>query len=227
MTHRSRSKLRDGALGLAESSAVLSVSLSASLVQAADSVGDDRSSAIVYTIVVVLAVIGAVLIGLAVWVWRATSPDRQLLAPLELMDDQDWLRQDPQNRRRALDEVRPDGASPLVPSVRRPNLDDEFDEVPPVADFDDLTEPIDDPLVISVDDHEDDGWDDEPHTDDDPVTDDDPSEEEAAADDDLDWEASATDVLDKAESADVVGERDDTQVSIGRPTVSGDAAERP
>ena len=84
---------------------------------AQDSVGDERSTAIVYTVVVVLVVIGIALIGVAVWLWSATRPDRELLAPLELMGDTSWRRQDPQGRRRALDDVRPDGAVPLVPSV--------------------------------------------------------------------------------------------------------------
>ena len=126
--------------------------------EAADAVGDDRATAIVYVVVGILAAIGIALVVLAVWIWRVTKPDRVLLAPLELMDDPAWRRQDPQGRRRALDDVRPEGAVPLTPAVRQPSIDEEFDADQPVADFDDLAEPIDDPLVIELDDGSDDDW---------------------------------------------------------------------
>lgn len=116
---------------------------------AQSTVGDDAASAIVYVVVGVLAAVGVGLAALAVWVWRSTRPDAELLAPLELMDTRSWRRLDPEGRRRSLDDVRPDGAEPLRPSNAAPGFDDGFDDVPPLSDFDDLTE-TSDPLVIDT-----------------------------------------------------------------------------
>lgn len=107
----------------------------------AGTVGDDAATITVYVIVGVLVAIGVGLALLAAWLWRVTKPDRPLLAPLERMEARRWRRLDPQGRRRALDEVRPEGAVPLEPSKRQPNVDDDYDETAPPKDFDDLVEP--------------------------------------------------------------------------------------
>ena len=117
------------------------------LVRQVESVGDDAATRTVVIVVGLLVVVGVCLAGLAVWLWRATRPEPQLLAPLELMDERRWRRLDPQDRRRSLDSVRPDGAAPLSPSTRRPALDSEFAAARPVTDFADLAEPIVDPAA--------------------------------------------------------------------------------
>lgn len=101
-------------------------------------VGDPDGTRVVTAIVALLAVIGIVLLMTAVWLYRATRPDPELLAPLEIMGDRSWRRADPVWQRRRLDEVRPQGAEPLEPSVAPPDLDEAFDRGPVASGFDDL-----------------------------------------------------------------------------------------
>ena len=89
--------------------------------------------------VVGLAVVGVAFALLGVWVLRQTRADLEVLAPLERMGDGDWKKRDPSTQRRMLDEVRPDGAQPLVSERFPPPLDDEFEQVDhPVSSFSDL-----------------------------------------------------------------------------------------
>lgn len=102
--------------------------------------GDPAASRLVYGIVIALIVIGVLLVALAVWLIRQTRVDRELLAPLERMDDRDWRSSTPARRRRLLDEVRPEGAEHHSRPVPEP--DEDFARPrQPVASFDDL-EPI-------------------------------------------------------------------------------------
>src|SRR5262249_26501313 len=87
-----------------------------------------------------LAVLGIGLIMVAFWLFRLTRPDKELLAPLEVMGERKWRRADPVWQRRRLDEVRPDKAQPLVPSAAPPDLDEPFDHGPAVSGVDDLHE---------------------------------------------------------------------------------------
>ena len=61
---------------------------------------------------------------LAIWLFRLTRPDKELLAPLEVMGERKWRRADPVWQRRRLDEVRPDDAQPLQPSAAPPDFDE-------------------------------------------------------------------------------------------------------
>src|SRR4029079_9007351 len=90
-------------------------------------------------IVVLLAVLGVALVMLAFWLFRLTRPDKELLAPLEVMGERKWRRDDPVWQRRRLDEVRPADAQPLQPSAAPPDFDEAFFEHAPVSrGFDDL-----------------------------------------------------------------------------------------
>jgi hypothetical protein len=109
------------------------------------SAGDPSSSRIVYGIVVALIVIGVALVAVAVWVFRQTRVDPEVLAPLETMSDRRWRRLDPASQRRLLDEERPEGAEPLHPATRVPVPDEEFAAGSrPVDGFDDLKADPDD-----------------------------------------------------------------------------------
>ena len=102
-------------------------------------VGDQSSTRIVYAVVAALALIGVALIVLATWLVRQTRPDPELLAPLELMDDKRWRRRDPAQRRRELDDVRPEGARPVDPEKSPPDLDEDFGQRrPALTSLDDL-----------------------------------------------------------------------------------------
>ncbi len=134
--------------------------------------GDQSSTRTVYGAVAGLILIGIALIVLAVWLYRKTRPEPELLAPLERMDDRDWLRRDPAQQRRELDAVRPVGAKPVVREKQAPEVDPDFDlEAPALADFDDLQldRPTPDVLVESMydplltRDHASDNHTDEPH----------------------------------------------------------------
>jgi hypothetical protein len=74
----------------------------------------------------------------AIWLFKRTRPDPEVLAPLEVMSDRAWRRGDPVWQRRRLDEVRPAGAEPLMPSAAPPAVDDAFDQGPSGSGFDDL-----------------------------------------------------------------------------------------
>ena len=101
-------------------------------------IGDPEGTRTVTSIVVLLAALGVALLLLAVWIFRATRPDPELLAPLEAMGERAWRRADPVWQRRRLDELRPRGARPLTPSVAPPRVDEAFDAGPAAPGFDDL-----------------------------------------------------------------------------------------
>jgi hypothetical protein len=105
----------------------------------ASSVGDPAGTRTITSIVLLLAVIGIALVMLAIWLFRLTRPDKELLAPLEVMGERKWRRADPVWQRRRLDEVRPNGAQPLQPSAAPPDFDEAFFvQRPAAAGFDDL-----------------------------------------------------------------------------------------
>jgi hypothetical protein len=121
-------------------------------------VGDPDGTRAVTAIVALLVVLGVGLAMLAVWLFRVTRPDPEVLAPLEVMGERRWRRADPVWQRRRLDEVRPDGAEPLQPSAAPPDLDEAFDLGPAATGFDDLQDAPDrdgvsipgDPLVAGM-----------------------------------------------------------------------------
>jgi hypothetical protein len=102
------------------------------------SVGDPEGTRTITSIVALLVVLGVGLVMLAIWLFRVTRPDDELLAPLEVMGERKWRRADPVWQRRRLDEVRPEGAQPLQPSAAPPDLDEAFDQGPAASGFDDL-----------------------------------------------------------------------------------------
>ena len=122
------------------------------------SVGDPDGTRAVTSIVALLVVLGIGLVMLAVWLFRVTRPDPEVLGPLEVMGERKWRRADPVWQRRRLDEVRPEGAEPLQPSAAPPDLDEAFDLGPAGTGFDDLQDAPDrdgvsipgDPLVAGM-----------------------------------------------------------------------------
>jgi hypothetical protein len=103
------------------------------------SVGDSAGTRTIGSIVLLLAVLGIALLMIAMWLFRLTRPDKELLAPLEVMGERKWRRADPVWQRRRLDEVRPGDAQPLQPSVAPPDFDEAFfGRGPMVAGFADL-----------------------------------------------------------------------------------------
>ena len=101
-------------------------------------IGDPDGTRTVTSIIALLVALGLGLAMLAVWLYRTTRPDPELLAPLEVMGDRKWRRSDPVAQRRTLDAVRPKQAQPLEPSVAPPDLDESFDAGPTAGGFDDL-----------------------------------------------------------------------------------------
>ena len=102
------------------------------------SIGDPEGTRTVTSIIVLLVAIGLALVMLAVWLHRKTRPDPELLAPLEMMGERKWRRSDPVWQRRRLDEIRPDGARPVQPSIAPPEIDLAFEAGPTARGFDDL-----------------------------------------------------------------------------------------
>lgn len=103
-------------------------------------IGDPDGTRTMTSIVALLVAIGLALILVAVWVYRSTRPDPELLAPLEAMGERSWRRRDPVWQRRRLDELRPVGARPLTKSAAPPELDEAFDAGPSAPGFDDLAD---------------------------------------------------------------------------------------
>lgn len=117
------------------------ISNAATVALLASSVGDPEGTRTIVSVVVLLVVIGVALVMLAIWLFRLTRPDTELLAPLEVMGERKWRRADPVWQRRRLDEVRPPDAEPLQPSAAPPVFDEGFFEhVPAASGFDDLHE---------------------------------------------------------------------------------------
>lgn len=104
----------------------------------AAAVGDPDGARTVTSIIALLVALGVALLMLAVWLYRTTRPDPELLAPLEVMGERRWRRGDPVWQRRRLDEIRPPGAMPLERSSAPPQLDAAFDDGPSAPGFDDL-----------------------------------------------------------------------------------------
>ncbi len=101
-------------------------------------IGDPSSTRLVYALVIALGVIGVALLVLGVYLFRSTKVDPEMLAPLERMGERSWRKQDPASQQRLLDEVRPEGATPLWRAEPEPERDEEFDEKPAAEGFDDL-----------------------------------------------------------------------------------------
>jgi hypothetical protein len=113
----------------------------------ASSVGDPAGTRTLTAIVALLAVLGIGLVMIAVWLFRLTRPDKELLAPLEVMGERKWRRADPVWQRRRLDEVRPADASPLLPSAAPPDFDEAFEKGPTASGFDDLHDDAAAPVI--------------------------------------------------------------------------------
>lgn len=101
-------------------------------------IGDPDGTRTLTSLIALLVAMGLALAMVAVWLYRATRPDPELLAPLEAMGERSWQRLDPVGQRRRLDELRPDGAEPISSSVAPPVIDETFDAEPAAPDFDDL-----------------------------------------------------------------------------------------
>jgi hypothetical protein len=130
----------------------------------AASIGDPDGTRTITAIVALLVVLGIGLTMLAVWLFKTTRPDPELLAPLDVMGERRWRRADPVWQRRRLDEVRPAEARPLTPSVAPPEFDEAFDQGPTASGFDDLHDPVD---HQPIDSHNDDDRHDDRHEDED------------------------------------------------------------
>lgn len=185
-------------------------------------VGDPTATRTVYITVVILAGLGVAMAGLAVWVFRRTRPEPELLAPLETMESRNWRRLDPATQRRLLDDARPAGAAPLRRQASVPHVDRDFSTVAPVTSFADLED-----LELDEDQRVERG---EPELDeleiDDPVA---PADRRAITPDDFDADfdfdapaepESVDDVLD----GDFATEFDDDPVAARRPGADGDRA---
>ncbi len=101
-------------------------------------VGAPDSTRRVYAAIAAFVIIGIAMLALAVWLIRRTRPEPQLLAPLEAMEATSWRRSSAAERNRELDRLRPAGAVPLRRSTSEPDLDESFEAIAPVRNFDDL-----------------------------------------------------------------------------------------
>lgn len=69
-----------------------------------------------------LIVLGLVLLVVTLSFWRAAVEDPEVLAPLEVMADRSFARADETKRLALLNQVRPNGAEPVVHHVAPPVL---------------------------------------------------------------------------------------------------------
>ena len=61
-----------------------------------------------------LVLLGLVLLLLTIWWWRGTRPESPALGPLEVMGDRRWASAAESERRRLLEEFRPEGMASRV-----------------------------------------------------------------------------------------------------------------
>lgn len=98
--------------------------------------GDAQASRVVYAMVAALAIVGVLLVCLAIWLIRQTRVDAELLGPLERMDEAQWRKSDADRRRELLDEVRPAGArTPSSPDQPEPVEVTELAELPELPEL--------------------------------------------------------------------------------------------
>jgi hypothetical protein len=71
----------------------------------------------VAVLVGLLVALGLTMLGVAVWLVRATRSDPKALGPLEVMGDRRFRKRDVDRRREDLDTARPPGAPPPAPVV--------------------------------------------------------------------------------------------------------------
>ncbi|MDJ0769721.1 MAG: hypothetical protein QNJ12_13045 [Ilumatobacter sp.] len=116
----------------------MTYALTTRLTATAASVGDPEGTRAITSIIALLVALGLTLIMVAVWLYRSTRPDPELLAPLEAMGERRWRRRDPVWQRRRLDELRPAGAEPIEPIAAPPEVDEAFEKGPTAGGFDDL-----------------------------------------------------------------------------------------
>ena len=104
-----------------------------------------------------LVVLGIVLLIATLAFWRAAIEDPAVLAPLEIMADRSFARADQAKRTDMLNEVRTDGAEPIINHIapaalmREPISEPEkpfHDPYPHDDDAVDVLPPIIDPLLI-------------------------------------------------------------------------------
>lgn len=77
-----------------------------------------------------LVILGVVLLAVTVSFWRAAVEDPEVLAPLEVMADRRFARADESKRLALLNQVRPEGAEPVVHLAAPPVLTREPDSEP-------------------------------------------------------------------------------------------------
>lgn len=85
-----------------------------------------------------LILLGIGLLAMTVWWWRSTRPEPPALAPLEVMSDRKWMTAGESERRRIVEDFRPDGAVPMRDVVIAPVPVDLAGLARDVPSFDDL-----------------------------------------------------------------------------------------
>ena len=79
--------------------------------------GDPGRTRAVYVSIVLLVLLGGGLVAVAIWLFRRTRAEPELLGPLEAMGRRSWRRTAPATRQQLLDAARPAGATPLGPGA--------------------------------------------------------------------------------------------------------------
>jgi len=97
-----------------------------------------------------LVLLGLVLLVLTIWWWRGTRPESPALGPLEVMGDRRWASAAESERRRLLEEFRPEGAEPMNLYVEPSPVDLSVLAREAPASFDDLREPSIDPEALEI-----------------------------------------------------------------------------
>lgn len=87
-----------------------------------------------------LVAFGVALFVVTISFWRSAPADSEVLAPLEVMEDRDFARADPQERVNLLNKFRPRGASRITRIQAPPQLL-RAPETDPVDEFDDDYDP--------------------------------------------------------------------------------------
>ena len=110
---------------------------------------DSASTNTVLVVTGLLLLAGVAMTGLTVWFWRSTRPDPEALGPLVSMSRRGFVKLDPIEQRRRLDQLRPGVSVPVVDDVV-----DLPEMLPPVDPVNDESRTVDPEMAESdIDDY--------------------------------------------------------------------------
>jgi hypothetical protein len=121
-----------------ENDSMLSAHASLTAAALGDELTENEASVRVFLTAGGLAILGCALLLFTIWWWRGTKPESPALGPLEVMSDRRWHTASENERRRLVEQHRPDAAARLNGVVAPVPIDLSVLARNPPSSFDDL-----------------------------------------------------------------------------------------